>query len=345
MSERGFKLGLIPNDPAKPRLYLENYVKALPPAPATSDYLTGLHFPIWLNDTYGVCVAATLAAIVKVISNRLMGKDYTVTDSQIVTWYRTQNPNFVPDPNNPVQDDGMNIQEFLQYLIGKTLPNGDVIRGFAFVTPSNLPLVRTAIAIGGVIWTGCTITDANRNQWAAGVPFNYVSGSPVDGGHSITVGGEDAVPSEDLRIATWAAIRNASDSFLANQIGEMWFLITDAMLKDKRFVAGMDLATFKTDYEEITGRPFPNIPVTTGVFTSLGADVRMATINYRSDPYFRWDITALDASGNHVDIKPPVVFTTMEKGTLSGRYPGPAHSILLNGKIVYILDRNFTFSS
>ena len=255
------KLGLRPNDPTRPRLRFADYIKgidlaSLPPAPATSDVLTGLSFKIWLNNILGCCVAATAGGLLLVDSARLGGKPYTVADTQILTWYQTQNPG--ADPAHPgVHDNGMSIQVFLTWLLKHPFPDGSKVLGFAEIDPKNLAEVRVATAIGGRIWTACTITAANRTQWDAGEPFDYVAGSPVEGGHSILVGGEDAVAASDLELATWAAIRRASDAFLAHQISEMWLVITDRMLGSKRFVAGMDLATFAADYAEITGRPFP----------------------------------------------------------------------------------------
>ena len=257
MNDHELKLGLIPNDPSRPRLHLADYVDPSQiVAPATSAYLNGLAFPIWLNATLGCCVAATLGLLILVWSTLLTGVSVIVSDAQILSWYQTQNPG--ADPKHPgVHDNGMNIQTFLEWLRGKKLPDGSTILGFADIDPRNLALVRKAIAIGGAIWTAGDITEANRAQWSAGRPFDYVAGSALDGGHSFVVGGEDASPPDDLQIGTWARVRRASDGYLANEIGEMWFVITDKMLGSKRFVAGMDLATFAADFQALTGDAFP----------------------------------------------------------------------------------------
>jgi hypothetical protein len=254
------KTGLIPNDPNRRRLHFGDYVRAGDiVAPSPTDYATGLHFLIWLNAILGCCVASTLAAILKILSNRLMGRDFTATDAQVLAWYQTQNPG--ADPKHPgVHDNGMNIQVFLEYLRNRPLPNGDVIRAFMDIDYHNIPLLRKAIAIGGVIWTGVTITEANRQQWDAGKPFDYVKGSPIDGGHSLVLVGETGTAATDFRLVTWAAERNATDNYDTHQFGEAWFIVTDSMLKNRRFVDGMDLATFAADFEAITGEPFP-VPI------------------------------------------------------------------------------------
>ena len=110
------KLGKLSPDPSRPRLHFADYVKAYPPYPPSTDVGIGLHYPIWLNDTLGDCVAATRAALDLVDSARLLNKPYTETDAQVLAFYRTQNPGS--------QDNGMNIQLGLEYLLKHPLPSG-----------------------------------------------------------------------------------------------------------------------------------------------------------------------------------------------------------------------------
>ena len=252
------KLGLRAPNLNRPRLMFADYFTGvLPPFPRQTDVAAGMTFPIWLNATLGCCVAATFAAIVKILS-AFYGTPVEVADSTVLHWYQTQNPG--ADPAHPgVHDNGMDIPKFLSWLRGRVLPDGSKLIGFVEVDPSNTAEVDAAIAIFGVVWTGCTITAANRAEWDALQPFDYVPGSRVQGGHSIVMVGQGATNNGagELRLVTWARERNATDRWLSHNVTNMYAVITDKMLGDKHFVAGMNLAAFASAFTAVTGEPFP----------------------------------------------------------------------------------------
>jgi hypothetical protein len=251
------KFGLRPPDPTKPRLLFRDYFTGVvPPYPKPTDTAYPLTFPIWLNDTLGCCVASTLGAIVKIVSN-FYGSAVQVSDAQILAWYRTQNTG--ADPAHPgVHDGGMDIPKFLSWLRRQTLPDGSKIIGFVEIDPRNVAEVDAAIAIFGVIWTACQITSANQQEWDAKQPFDYVVGSEVQGGHSIAMVGQGVTNNPgELRLVTWARERNATDRWLLHNVTNMYVVITDRMLGDKHFVAGMNLAAFAADFTTLTGDQFP----------------------------------------------------------------------------------------
>jgi hypothetical protein len=79
-------------------------------------------------------------------------------------------------------------------------------------------------------------------------------------------------------------------------------------------------------------------------FTDQGPDVKTATINHASDPHYRSDIKFIAEDGSLVEPAPPT-FTTLDKGILNGpkaNLVGPAHTIVQDGKLLYLLDRNVT---
>lgn len=322
------KLGLIPNDPSRPRLKFTDYVKTYPAYPASTDVGTGLHYPMWLNDNLSDCVAATRAALDLVDSAKLCGAPYTETDAEVLAFYRTQNPG--------KQDNGMVIQEGLEYLLKHPLPSGAQVVGFAEIDHKDQAQIDAAIAIGGRIWMGSIITQANRDQWAAGKPFDYVPDSEELGGHSWLAVGQNPTPG--IRLVTWAAERAATNAYLRTLVTEAWFVITDSMLHDKRFIDGMDLESFAADFEAITGNAFPAIPtppappappVSTVTFTNVRADVKTAIL--------LTDIRLIAPDGTLV---PPVTFQTIDAGTLGGKHPGPAHTVQVGSQELYLLDRN-----
>ena len=133
-------------------------------------------------------------------------------------------------------------------------------------------IVAVAIGIGlfsGRVWArgagmGIAVLQANENEFDAGQPWDYVSGSPDVGGHSVIVGGygppQGGPLGGDERFITWAAETSFTDEFWQREVDECWAVIWPEHLGSAEFMAGMDLATFSADYAAITGRPFP-VPV------------------------------------------------------------------------------------
>ncbi len=167
--------------------------------------------------------------------------------------YATQNPGGA--------DNGMVIQDLLGWLTKNAAPDGVTALGFAKVDHTNPDEVKAAIAVFGSVWTGIAVLQANENEFDANQPWDYVSGSPDVGGHSIIVGGYGP-PSGgplggDERFITWAQETSFTDAFWQREVDECWAVIWPEHMGSKEFLAGVDLATFAADYTAITGKPFP----------------------------------------------------------------------------------------
>ena len=227
----------------------------VPAHPAAADYLAKLSgWQMLGNDTYGDCVAVTWANVRRLVTATLASEKYPSL-TEVEKLYKTQNPDF------PNQDDGMDIQTCLEYLVKHGGPDGVKALGFASVDWTNYAEVDAAIAIFGSIWTGANVLDINMTQFDEGKPWTYSSSSPVDGGHSIITGGYGAGGkgrlAGDWKFITWAQETSFTDSFWSHEVDEAWVVIWPEMLDDTNFLAGVDLAQFAADYEAITGRPFP----------------------------------------------------------------------------------------
>jgi hypothetical protein len=146
----------------------------------------------------GDCVAVTFANIRRVISKAIGGHEVYPGWADVLAIYRTQNPQFDPSgdpgttgPGSPA-DNGMDIQTLLEYLVKNPGPDGSKLVGFAAVDHANAREVQAAIAAGGVLWLGINVQEVQESQFDAGRPWDYVKGSPVEGGHSIVCGGYGA---------------------------------------------------------------------------------------------------------------------------------------------------------
>lgn len=248
------KFGRRPNNPLRPRIRLARSLTGVVPAhPVAADYLARLAgWQMLGNDTIGDCVAVTWANIRR-LTTAVLSTEYYPTFSQVKTVYATQNPGG--------SDNGMDIQTLLEYLVKTGGPDGVKALGFAAVDYTNPEEVKAAIAIGGAVWAGFTVQEANMTQFGNREPFDYVSGSPDAGGHSVLVGGYGAGGSGQLggdeKFITWAQETSFTDRFWSREVEECWVVIWPEHLGSKAFQEGVDLAAFAADYTAITGKPFP----------------------------------------------------------------------------------------
>lgn len=211
------------------------------------------------NDAAGDCVACLWANSRSLVSRALSGTTEYPTQAQVWTVYKTQNPGFVPG-NGPHgygsnDDQGMDEQTLWEYLVKNGGPDGKKLIGFAQIDHTNLQEIKNAISLGGTVAFGVQVAAAQQSQFP-GV-WDYVPGSPIEGGHAILAGGHTDVASNDVKAACWASEFGTSDVFLQHQLDEAWLLLWEEDLGSRRFMAGMDLASFASDYEVLTGRQFP----------------------------------------------------------------------------------------
>jgi hypothetical protein len=243
-------------DLTRPALRLSAYLTGVVPAhPAAADYLTRLAgWQMLGNDSIGDCVAVTWSNTRRLVTAVLSTENYPPL-SQVEALYKTQNPGF------PQQDDGMDIQTCLQYLTNTGGPDGVKALGFAKVDYTSPDEVKAAIAVFGSVWIGINVQQAQQNQFSAGQPWDWVPGSPLDGGHSVVVGGYGEPRAGQLGgdedFITWSEETSFTDNFWSNGTEEAWVVIWPEHLGSAEFLAGLDLAAFAADYTAITGQPFP----------------------------------------------------------------------------------------
>jgi hypothetical protein len=196
--------------------------------------------------------------------------------SQVLTIYQTQNPDFDPTgdpdttgPGSPA-DGGMDTQTLLQWLVANPGPDGSECVGFSLVDHTNREEVQAAVDAGGLLWLDINVQAAQQGQFGNDQPWNYVAGSPVEGGHAVPLGGYGTSPAgsnPDLagpwKFETWAEESSMTALFWTNMVEQLWFPIWKEQLGTAEFQAGVDLAAFAGEYTAATGRPFPYpVPIT-----------------------------------------------------------------------------------
>jgi len=238
-----------------PALQLASFLTgAVPDHPASEDYLSKLgNWQMLGNDQYQDCVAVTWANIRRLVTATLATEYYPTLD-QVLALYKTQNPFF------PTEDNGMDIQTCLEYLHYFGGPDGVKVVAFAKVNFSDLNEVKAALAIFGCIWIGLNLQQANMTGLGDNQPWDYVNGSPNEGGHSVIGGGYLGTSVDDVRFITWAQEIGCTDNYWGHQVEEAWVAIWPEHLGTTEFEQGINLQQLATDYQELTGDTLQTTP-------------------------------------------------------------------------------------
>lgn len=256
----------------KPALRLRSILSGtIPDHPPAVDHLTIGGWQMLGNDQYGDCVAVTWANVRRLMS-RLSGKEYYPNLDEVLTVYETQNPGF------PEQDDGMYIQELLDYLLKRGGPDGVAPIAFAKVDHTNDAEVEAAISIFGYLWTGFGVQAANMAQdFEDGEPFEYRPQDMWIGRHSVIVGGYDSDHiGTDQTMATWARESGFTEAGWRNLVDECWAVIWPENLGTFQFQEGIDRGKLADAYMALTGRvlPLPPPPAADPADVALAAKLR-----------------------------------------------------------------------
>lgn len=245
----------------------------VPTVPPSEDYLAALNGgwqmlgngPDPANAAAGVppdgagdCVAVTWANLRRLFSTTLGPKPVYPSLPSVVEVYKTQNPGF------PDQDDGMDEQTLLEWLVKNPAPDGSQLVAFAQVDHANPAEVKAAIAIFGGLMLGITVQAANEDEFSQNQPWDFSPSSPDEGGHGVLCGGYGpggAGPlGGDEKFISWGAETSFTDAFWANKVEEAWVLIYPEHLGTRAFLEGVNRDTFAEDYQALTGKTLPIAP-------------------------------------------------------------------------------------
>lgn len=253
----------------KPRLnFMDFWTGVVPDVPEPVDYLTAL--PAWKmlgNDLWGDCVAAYLANFWRLISATL-GVEYYPTLEEVLSLYATQNPNF------PADDNGMDMQTALEYLV-KNKWAGSQLVAFAAVDVTNIKALKAAISIFGGVGLGFNVLQSNMAQFDKGQPWGYSARSPRVGGHAVLLGGHTALASNDLKFVTWSEVTGFTDSDIVHEAEEAWLVIRPEHFLTHQFMVGVDQAKLLDLFFQLTGKTLhvpPPVPTPLGTWQVLKSD-------------------------------------------------------------------------
>src|ERR1700753_271441 len=226
------RLGWIPRDPNKPIIHFEDHLletddfrmeaAVIPQHPIVDTWpVTGIVWPMDHNDEAGDRVVAGGAPALQALAVLLGIPRSNWTDAQMLKYYQTQNPGFKSwaDAGGP-NDNGMVIQDFLAYLVKE-----GTILAFGLVNAANEDAMKAAAYLGLANVTGETLDIAQQSQSV----WDYTKRWRVWGGHctaTVAYGDTSGKVSDLFKIVTWGSTVEATPAFFAQQVEEVYFIVT-----------------------------------------------------------------------------------------------------------------------
>lgn len=245
------KLGRLPNDPSKRRLYL-HHLPAVPPA-SVNFYSSIAGGGMLGNDQYGDCVFAANGHMVEQQTAVGSGSEVAVSTADVLAEY-SRVTGF--NPNDPSTDNGAQVQDGLNDL-RKNGVAGFKIAAFAQINVSDMTTVKNAIAEFGSVDIGINLPNSAMDQFNAGQPWDVVANDGgIDGGHCVLVCGYD---SAYLYLYTWGQLQRMTYAFWNAYVEEAWAPISWAWVNSKtgKDPEGLDLYGLGQAFTQLTGQPNP----------------------------------------------------------------------------------------
>ena len=154
-------------------------------------------------------------------------------------------------------DNGCAEPDVSQFLVktGLTDTSGKVhkyVAWAAFGDPSNLPLMAAALNTFGSVTVDIDCPQSAEDQFAQGVPWSYVAGSPIVGGHSIALQkrGSGYIGVEE--VVTWGVLQRSTRGFCRHQIREAYIGISEDWIEaNGTTIQGLDLAQLLADMPSV----------------------------------------------------------------------------------------------
>ena len=165
-------------------------------------------------------------------------------------------------PGDPDTDNGTNLQDNLYYWNHNPI-QGKELLAYAAVAPGTWSRpVRVALQrMFGPLYIGTEIQEAQEDQANEGIPWQWIPGGAIAGGHCYIQAAELSGPDEVIDL-TWGQAQPASTEFqwdaLAAPSGEMWVGLTaESVDHAGRNEYGYELQQMNEALQSLTGRRNP----------------------------------------------------------------------------------------
>lgn len=253
-----FKGGRLPNDPAKPRLKLNNYLTKVASRDSVDYFSEVSDWPMYLNDRIGDCTCAAAGHIIEEVTQYGQGKVVVLPDNDILSAYEAVSGY---NPNTGANDNGAVMQDVLNYW-RKNGFGGHKILAFAEVDHKNMDEVYAATDLFGFVYLGIDFPAFAMDQFNAGEAWDVSdTNAQIEGGHAINAGWYDK-SSQTWKVITWGKVQTMTNAFFDKYVEEAWIAITPEWVEGNDSPEGVDIQALGEAYTQITGKPSPFTNVT-----------------------------------------------------------------------------------
>ena len=226
-------------------------------APPSIDYQARLSsWQVLGNDKYGNCNAVGWANTRRLVSSEIGRTEIYPNQAQVDEVYKWQNPGF------PQEDNGMDIQTTLDYMIRPDVrvPGDFKPLAFALVDHRNMDEVKAAIATFGSLWLGIVVVNENHKEFRDRKPWTVKADSKYDqgGGHVVMAAGYDS--QDQVQFVTWGGLATFSKQYwngipgslpFHSMITQAWVVIWPEHMGTRRFWAGVDTQQLNQEYQQL----------------------------------------------------------------------------------------------
>lgn len=246
---RAGALGRLPMHPedTHPRVKLAAFLDhPLVNVPDVIDYHSKIsNWPMYLNDRLGDCTCAGVGHMLQAIT-AYASAEFDLTDNDVESLYER----FGYIPGDSSTDQGAVEQDVLQSMVNQGI-EGHKYSAFAQVDHTNMDHVYAALYLFGTIYLGIACPQSAQEQFQSGQKWTYVPGSPIEGGHAITLQGKDQ--DGTLQIVTWGTLQPMSQDFWDNYVEEAWVVISpDWLESNQETPTGLDLDGLMQEFRSLT---------------------------------------------------------------------------------------------
>jgi hypothetical protein len=237
------------------RLHLADYLppqRSLPPVPANFGH-DGLipNYGMLANDSLGDCVIAgglheTMLWNAEAARTVPMSDSCAIQNYSAITGYDPSQTQ--PDGSNPT-DQGTDVTDAAKWRITNGLLDAvgvsHKVAAFVFVNPLSILELRMAAYIFGAVGIGLDFPQSAEDQFAEGLPWTVVPGSPSLGGHYVPLVGWRSGYGV---VVTWGREQLVTPEFITHRADEAIAYLSPEMLNQQlKTPEGLDMDALRAD--------------------------------------------------------------------------------------------------
>lgn len=213
-------------DPSTPKL--TNIVNlSITDIPKNLNWINGVSWPMWKNNTIGCCTQVSVASALRVWSHNT-SSDILLTDANVIKNYSDESGY---NPSNPNSDQGAIETDVLNRWIhtGYITPSGiNKLSMFGYLNPKDIECIKKGIILFGGVYIGMELPQyalqTNSPVWTLNDTNNQIVG-----GHAMFIHGYD---DNFLYLNTWGSEWQMTWDFFTTYCDEAYGLVSQVWMNN-----------------------------------------------------------------------------------------------------------------